>query len=78
VITIDEDQVGQGAFLDHAEGAGIGMTRTRQRQQFSVGRGGHGEDLRVDEFGNSVKGQLAARFLARRLGLSLFVSEPEG
>jgi glutaminase len=32
----------------------------------------------LDEFGNSVKGQLAARFLARRLGLSLFVSEPEG
>jgi glutaminase len=32
----------------------------------------------LDTFGNSVKGQLAARFLARRLGLSLFVSEPEG
>jgi glutaminase len=32
----------------------------------------------LDGFGNSVKGQLAARFLARRLGLSLFVSEPEG
>lgn len=31
----------------------------------------------LDTFGNSVKGQLAARFLARRLGLSLFVSEPE-
>jgi len=31
----------------------------------------------LDPFGNSVKGQLAARFLARRLGLSLFVSEPE-
>ena len=31
----------------------------------------------LDGFGNSVKGQLAARFLARRLGLSLFVSEPE-
>jgi glutaminase len=30
----------------------------------------------LDTFGNSVKGQLAARFLARRLGLSLFVSEP--
>jgi glutaminase len=32
----------------------------------------------LDEFGNSVKGQLAARFLSRRLGLSLFTSEPEG
>jgi glutaminase len=31
----------------------------------------------LDAFGNSVKGQLAARFLARRLGLSLFVSEAE-
>ena len=31
----------------------------------------------LDDFGNSVKGQLAARFLSRRLGLSLFVSEPE-
>ena len=31
----------------------------------------------LDGFGNSVKGQLAARFLSRRLGLSLFVSEPE-
>ena len=32
---------------------------------------------RRSTFGNSVKGQLAARFLSRRLGLSLFVSEPE-
>jgi glutaminase len=31
----------------------------------------------LDGFGNSVKGQLTARFLARRLGLSLFVSAPE-
>jgi glutaminase len=31
----------------------------------------------LDAFGNSVKGQLAARYLARRLGLSLFVSAPE-
>lgn len=31
----------------------------------------------LDGFGNSVKGQLAARFLSRRLGLSLFVSQPE-
>ena len=32
----------------------------------------------LDGAGNSVKGQLASRFLARRLGLSLFASEPEG
>ncbi|MDF2741994.1 MAG: glutaminase [Actinomycetia bacterium] len=31
----------------------------------------------LDAYGNSVKGQLAARFLSRRLGLSLFASEPE-
>ena len=31
----------------------------------------------LDEFGNSVKGQLAARFLSSRLGLNLFVSQPE-
>ena len=30
----------------------------------------------LDTFGNSVKGQLAARFLSRRLGLTLFASEP--
>jgi glutaminase len=30
----------------------------------------------LDGFGNSVKGQLAARFLSRRLGLTLFASEP--
>ena len=32
----------------------------------------------LDSAGNSVKGQLVSRFLARRLGLSLFASEPEG
>jgi glutaminase len=31
---------------------------------------------RVDAAGNSVKGQLVARFLSRRLGLDLFVSAP--
>ena len=30
----------------------------------------------LDGFGNSVRGQLAARFLSRRLGLTLFASEP--
>ena len=34
-------------------------------------------DEPLDAYGNSVKGQLAARFLSRRLGLSLFASEPE-
>jgi glutaminase len=31
----------------------------------------------LDTSGNSVRGQLAATFLSRRLGLDLFVSEPE-
>jgi glutaminase len=31
----------------------------------------------LDSAGNSVKGQLAAAFLSRRLGLDLFASEPE-
>jgi glutaminase len=45
----------------------------------SPGKGGLGTFAPpLDRFGNSVKGQLAAGFLARRLGLSLFVSEPEG
>jgi glutaminase len=30
----------------------------------------------LDRAGNSVRGQLAARFLSRRLGLSLFASSP--
>jgi len=30
----------------------------------------------LDGYGNSVKGQLAARFLSHRLGLTLFASEP--
>jgi len=31
----------------------------------------------LDGAGNSVKGQLVARFLSQRLGMDLFVSEPE-
>jgi glutaminase len=31
----------------------------------------------LDQAGNSVRGQLAARFLSRQLGLDLFVSEPD-
>ena len=31
----------------------------------------------LDGAGNSVRGQLAAAFLARGLGLDLFISEPE-
>ena len=31
----------------------------------------------LDEAGNSVKGQLVARFLSERLGLNLFASRPE-
>ena len=32
---------------------------------------------RLDRFGNSVKGQLAARFLSRSLGLDLFISDQQ-
>jgi len=31
----------------------------------------------IDAAGNSVKGQLAAKFLSQRLGMDLFVSQPE-
>jgi glutaminase len=42
------------------------------------GKGGLGTFApRLDEAGNSVKGQLAAAFLSRRLGLDLFASGPE-
>ena len=41
------------------------------------GKGGLGTFApRLDEAGNSVKGQLAAQFLSKALGLDLFVSEP--
>jgi glutaminase len=41
------------------------------------GKGGFGAFAPpLDEAGNSVKGQLAARFLSERLGLSLFASRP--
>jgi glutaminase len=43
----------------------------------SPGKGGLGTFApRLDAAGNSVKGQLAARFLSHRLGLDLFASEP--
>ncbi len=42
------------------------------------GKGGLGTFApRLDAAGNSVKGQLAARFLSTALGLDLFVSEPD-
>jgi glutaminase len=42
------------------------------------GKGGLGTFApRLDEAGNSIKGQLAAAFLSRRLGLDLFASEPQ-
>src|SRR4029450_12257354 len=45
----------------------------------SPGKGGLGTYAPpLDQAGNSVKGQLAARFLSERLGLSLFASPPEG
>lgn len=45
----------------------------------SPGKGGLGTfSPRLDEAGNSVRGQLAARFLSQRLGLDLFASVPAG
>ena len=45
----------------------------------SPGKGGLGTFAPLlDRAGNSIKGQLVARFLADRLGLDLFVSAPEG
>jgi glutaminase len=44
----------------------------------SPGKGGFGAfGPRLDDAGNSVKGQLAARYLSERLGLSLFASAAE-
>lgn len=44
----------------------------------SPGKGGLGTFApRLDEAGNSVKGQLASRFLSSELGLHVFASEPE-
>ena len=44
----------------------------------SPGKGGLGTFAPpLDGAGNSVKGQLVARFLSQRLGMDLFVSEPE-
>jgi len=44
----------------------------------SPGKGGLGTFApRLDDAGNSVKGQLAARFLSTQLGLDLFASQPE-
>ena len=45
----------------------------------SPGKGGLGTFAPpLDDAGNSVKGQLAARFLSAALGLDLFASEPDG
>lgn len=44
----------------------------------SPGKGGLGTfGPTLDAAGNSVKGQLAARYLSQRLGMDLFVSQPE-
>jgi glutaminase len=44
----------------------------------SPGKGGFGAFApRLDDAGNSIKGQLAARYLSERLGLSLFASQAE-
>jgi glutaminase len=45
----------------------------------SPGKGGLGTfSPPLDAAGNSVRGQLAARFLSRRLGLDLFASSAVG
>jgi glutaminase len=45
----------------------------------SPGKGGLGTFAPpLDKAGNSVKGQLVAKFLSQQLGLDLFVSKPEG
>jgi glutaminase len=45
----------------------------------SPGKGGLGTYApRLDAAGNSVKGQLATRFLSRRLGMNIFASTPAG
>jgi glutaminase len=44
----------------------------------SPGKGGLGTFAPpLDQAGNSVKGQLVAKFLAERLGMDLFASKPE-
>jgi len=44
----------------------------------SPGKGGLGTFApRLDKAGNSVKGQLAAKFLSQKLGMDLFVSRPQ-
>lgn len=44
----------------------------------SPGKGGLGTFApRLDKSGNSVKGQLAAKFLSQQLGMDLFVSKPQ-
>ena len=44
----------------------------------SPGKGGLGIFApRLDAAGNSVKGQLVAKFLSQRLGMDLFISRPE-
>jgi len=44
----------------------------------SPGKGGLGTFApRLDKAGNSVKGQLAAKFLSQQLGMDLFVSKPQ-
>jgi glutaminase len=44
----------------------------------SPGKGGLGTfALRLDRAGNSVKGQLVAKFMSQQLGLDLFISQTE-
>jgi glutaminase len=59
--------------LPGKSGIGGGIVAT------SPGKGGFGTFAPpLDPAGNSVKGQLVAKFLAQHLGMNLFVSKPEG
>ena len=76
-----------GALTGSSSDQGIGSTTSVSPARAAAGggivtvapgKGGLGAFAPLlDVAGNSVKGQLAASFLARRLGLYLFASEPE-
>ena len=44
-VAVDEQQVGERAFFDDAELAGVGVAFAGEREQLGVGAGGHREDF---------------------------------
>src|SRR6476646_8546692 len=44
-VAVDQEAVGEGARFDDAERAGVGVPRSAQGDELTVGGGGHGEDL---------------------------------